>query len=24
MTTSLYADVTVSDMRVLVQPWPLI
>lgn len=24
MTTSLYTDVTVSDMRVLVQPWPLI
>jgi hypothetical protein len=24
MTTSLYADVTVSDMRVLVQPWPFI
>ena len=24
MTTSLYADVTVSDMRVLVQPWPRI
>ena len=23
MTTSLYTDVTVSDMRVLVQPWPL-
>jgi site-specific recombinase XerD len=22
MTTSLYTDVTVSDMRVLVQPWP--
>ena len=22
-TTSLYTDVTVSDMRVLVQPWPL-
>lgn len=24
MTTSLYTDVTVSEMRVLVQPWPLI
>ena len=23
-TTSLYTDVTVSDLRVLVQPWPLI
>jgi site-specific recombinase XerD len=23
MTTSLYTDVAVSDMRVLVQPWPL-
>ncbi len=23
MTTSLYADVTVSEMRVMVQPWPL-
>lgn len=23
MTTSLYTDVTVSEMRVLVQPWPL-
>ncbi len=23
MTTSLYTDVTVSDMRVLLQPWPL-
>ena len=23
MTTSLYTDVTVSDLRVLVQPWPL-
>lgn len=24
MTTSLYADVTVSDLRVIVQPWPRI
>ena len=24
MTTSLYTDVTVSEMRMLVQPWPLI
>jgi integrase len=24
MTTSLYTDVTVSEMRVLVQPWPLV
>jgi integrase/recombinase XerD len=24
MTTSLYTDVTVSEMRVLVQPWPLL
>lgn len=24
MTTSLYTDVTVSDMRALIQPWPLI
>jgi hypothetical protein len=24
MTTSLYTDVTVSAMRVLVQPWPLL
>ena len=23
MTTSLYTDVTVSDLRVLVQPWPI-
>jgi hypothetical protein len=24
MTTSLYTDVTVSELRVLVQPWPII
>jgi hypothetical protein len=23
MTTSLYTDVTVSALRVLVQPWPI-
>jgi site-specific recombinase XerD len=23
MTTSLYTDVTVSDLRALVQPWPI-
>ncbi|MEO5958689.1 MAG: tyrosine-type recombinase/integrase, partial [Opitutaceae bacterium] len=23
MTTSLYTDVAVSDLRMLVQPWPL-